>query len=82
VGANVVICANSVATTQAEAVKIVRKDGKVVLFGGLPKANPMTTLDGKKIHYGEIEIIVAFSHHPTIHKLALDLISRKIISAE
>jgi L-iditol 2-dehydrogenase len=82
VGADVVICANPVATTQTEAIKIVRKGGKVVLFGGLPKANPMTTLDGNKIHYGEIEVIGAFSYHPTIHKLALDLISRQIISAE
>jgi L-iditol 2-dehydrogenase len=82
VGADTVICANPVAQTQTEAVEIVRKKGKVILFGGLPKTNPMVTLNSNIIHYGEIEVMGAFSYHPTIHKLALDLLSRKVIPAE
>ncbi|RPJ24290.1 MAG: hypothetical protein EHM35_16500, partial [Planctomycetaceae bacterium] len=82
VGADIVICANPVAQTQTQAVEIVRKRGKVVLFGGLPKANPMVTLDSNRIHYGEIEIFGAFSYHPTMHELALDLIHRKVIPAD
>ena len=42
----------------------------------------MTTLDGNKIHYGEIEVIGAFSYHPTTHELAVDLLNRKVIPAE
>ena len=53
-GVDAVICANPVAATQTQAVEVVRKGGKVVLFGGLPKASPMTSLDGNRIHYGEI----------------------------
>jgi len=75
VGADIVVCANPVAQTQALGVEIVRKGGKVFLFGGLPKANPMTTLDGNRIHYGEIEVIGAFSYQPRFHKLALDLLA-------
>ncbi len=82
VGADTVICANPVTQTQTEAVEIVRKKGKVILFGGLPKTNPMVTLNSNIIHYGEIEVMGAFSYHPTIHKLALDLLSRKVIPAE
>lgn len=82
VGADIVICANPVAETQTQAVQIVRKRGKVILFGGLPKANPMVTLDSNRIHYGEIEIVGAFSYHPTAHQRALDLIHRKVIRAE
>jgi L-iditol 2-dehydrogenase len=82
VGADMVICANPVAQTQTQAVEIVRKRGKVILFGGLPKADPMVTLDGNRIHYGEIEVVGAFSYHPTMHKLALDLIHRKVIQAD
>jgi L-iditol 2-dehydrogenase len=82
VGADIVICANPVAQTQTEAVEIVRKRGKVVLFGGLPKANPLVTLDSNRIHYGEIEVFGAFSYHPTVHALALDLIYRKVIPAD
>ncbi|GAB4540903.1 MAG: zinc-dependent dehydrogenase [Anaerolineae bacterium] len=81
-GADVVVCANPVASTQTQAVEMVRKRGKVVLFGGLPKANPMTTLDGNIIHYGEIEVVGAFSYHPTYHELALDLLKRGVIPAD
>ena len=81
-GADIVICANPVAGTQTQAVEIVRKGGKVILFGGLPKANPMTTLDGNRIHYNEIEVIGSFSYHPTVHELALRLLANKIIPAE
>jgi L-iditol 2-dehydrogenase len=81
-GASIVICANPVAATQAQAVEIARKGGRVVLFGGLPKADPMTTLDSNLIHYGEIEVVGAFSYHPTMHQLALDLLARKVIPAE
>jgi L-iditol 2-dehydrogenase len=82
VGADIVICANPVAATQTEAVEIVRKGGRVVLFGGLPKADPMTKLDGNKIHYGEIEVVGAFSYHPTFHAMALDLLDRGLIPAD
>jgi L-iditol 2-dehydrogenase len=81
-GADIVICANPVAATQTQAVEIVRKGGRVVLFGGLPKADPMTTLDSNRIHYGEIEVVGAFSYHPAFHELALDALERKLISAD
>jgi L-iditol 2-dehydrogenase len=82
VGADIVICANPIAETQTQAVQIVRKRGKVVLFGGLPKAHPLVTLDSNRIHYGEIEVVGAFSYHPTVHQRALDLIRRKVIDAD
>jgi L-iditol 2-dehydrogenase len=82
VGADIVICANPIAETQTQAVQIVRKRGKVVLFGGLPKAHPLVTLDSNRIHYGEIEVVGAFSYHPTMHQRALDLIRRKVIDAD
>jgi L-iditol 2-dehydrogenase len=81
-GADIAICANPDASTQEAAVRMVRKGGKVVLFGGLPKASPMTTLDSNRIHYGEIEVIGAFSYHPTAHAMALDLFARKVIPIE
>ena len=81
-GADIVICANPVAETQRQAVEMVRKGGRVLLFGGLPKANPMTTLDGNKIHYGEVEVIGTFSYHPRIHRRALDLLADGTLPAE
>lgn len=81
-GAHIVVCANPIAATQTQAVEAVRKAGRVVLFGGLPKANPMASLDSNKIHYGEVEVVGAFSYHPTTHEMALDMLSRKLIPAE
>lgn len=82
IGADIAICANPIADTQAQAVEMVRKGGKVILFGGLPKAQPMTTLNGNLIHYGQIEVIGAFSYHPSAHKMALDLLAEGKLPAE
>jgi L-iditol 2-dehydrogenase len=81
-GADSVICANPIAATQTQAVEAVSKDGKVVLFGGLPKSNPMVTLDSNRIHYGEIEIIGSFSYHPSFHEKALEAIAQGQIPAD
>lgn len=81
-GADMVVCANPVAATQAQAVRMVRKGGRVVLFGGLPKADPSTTLDGNLIHYGDIAVVGAFSYHPTMHALALDVLQRGLVPAD
>lgn len=80
--ADTVICANPNASTHTLAVEIVKKGGKVVLFGGLPKSNPMTNLNSNIIHYGEIEVIGAFSYHPTTHKEVLDLFNDNVINTE
>jgi len=81
-GADIAICANPVAATHAQAVEFVRKRGKVLLFGGLPKNNPMTTLDGNRIHYNEISVIGTFSYHPSYHALALETIEHGIVKSE
>jgi L-iditol 2-dehydrogenase len=81
-GADIVVCANPVAATQTQAVEIVRKAGRVILFGGLPKDNPVTSLDGNRIHYGEIEVVGAFSYHPTFHESALELLDRKLLPSD
>jgi L-iditol 2-dehydrogenase len=80
-GADLAICANPVAATHAQAVELVRKRGTVVLFGGLPKASPSTTLDANRLHYGEIRVVGAFSYHPAFHALAVDVIARGSIDS-
>ncbi len=75
-GADIAICANPVAATHQQAVDAVRKRGTVVLFGGLPKAAPMTSLDANRIHYDEIRIVGSFSYRPDDHARALRLLER------
>jgi L-iditol 2-dehydrogenase len=81
-GVDIAICANPIAETQKQAVEAVRKRGRVVLFGGLPKNDPMTVLNANLIHYGEVQIVGAFSYHPVFHQMALNLIARGIIPAD
>ena len=81
-GADVVICANPVAATQTQAVEMTRRGGRIVLFGGLPKAQPMTRLDSNLIHYGERVVLGAFSYHPRFHEEALDMLARQRVPAD
>lgn len=61
-GADVVICAVPNAAAQQQALELVKKRGRVVIYGGLPKDSPMTALDSNKIHYNEIMVLGAFSY--------------------
>lgn len=81
-GADVAVVANPVKETQSQAVNIVRKRGRVGLFGGLPKQDPITHLDSNRIHYDELWILGNFSYHPRIHADALDLLDRGLIDAD
>jgi len=80
-GADVVVCANPVAATQTQAVELARRGARIVLFGGLPKANPMVSLNANLIHYGEQVVLGAFSYHPSFHEEALRVLQRKTVDA-
>ncbi|MDO5139432.1 MAG: zinc-binding dehydrogenase [Oscillospiraceae bacterium] len=54
-GADKVISATPVNSTQAQAIHMVRKGGLVVFFGGVPKGS-LTELDTNLIHYNNIWI--------------------------
>jgi L-iditol 2-dehydrogenase len=81
-GADVAIVATPVAATQAQAVEAVRKRGRVIFFGGLPKTNPLTTVNGNLIHYNELHVVGAFSYPAWIHQKALEVIASGKIHAE
>ncbi len=82
VGADIAICANPIAQTQSDAVMLVRKGGKVMLFGGLPKADPWVRLDANRIHYGQIQVIGSFSYLPAMHARALEMLARGQLPAD
>jgi L-iditol 2-dehydrogenase len=82
IGADVVICANPNATTHEQAVEMSRKRGSIVLFGGLPRSSPMTTLNGNTVHYNELRVIGAFSYRKETHEQALRLIEGGAIHPE
>lgn len=81
-GVDLAVCANPVTATQEQAVESVRKRGRVVLFGGVPKTEPMTSLNSNIIHYDEIEVVGAFSYETRHHIKALEAIRTKALHAE
>lgn len=79
-GADVVITACPSGQAQADALSLVRKRGKVILFGGIPK-DKKPFLDTNLIHYKEIEIYGASAYTPIYNKKALDLVTSGRINA-
>lgn len=81
VGADIIICANPVTSTQEQAVEMARKRGIIVLFGGVPKSNPMTSLNSNLIHYNELTVTGAFSYPSCGLRDALSYLNEKKITA-
>lgn len=81
-GVDLAVCANPVTATQEQAVQSVRKRGRVVLFGGVPKTSPMTSVNSNTIHYNEIDLVGAFSYETRHHLKALEAIRTKVFTPE
>lgn len=79
-GADVVITACPAGQAQTDAIQLVRKRGKVILFGGIAKGQT-PSIDTNRIHYNEINIFGASAYTPTTNKKAYELISSGRIKA-
>ena len=74
-GADVVITAAPAPAAIMQSVHLVRKRGRIGVFGGLPAAQSEVSLDMNRIHYGEIRLVGNFSYHPDYHRRALELLA-------
>lgn len=81
-GADIVISAVPSVRPQQQALTMVRKRGRVIIYGGTPKAAETTTLNSNLIHYNEITITGAFSYPATGLADALSAISTNKINAD
>lgn len=81
-GADVVIVACSVAAAQTDALELAARRGRLEFFGGLPKDNPFTTLNGNLIHYKELTISGSFSEKRSDFEHAQELIMSGKFPAE
>ena len=82
IGADFVICAVPTVAVQQQAIEMVRKRGSVIIYGGVPPAKGVTSLNSNLIHYNEITITGAFSYPATGLSDALCAIQMGKISAE
>jgi L-iditol 2-dehydrogenase len=74
-GADVVIVATGSAVAQQQAVAMAARRGRISFFGGLPKDDPMVTLDANLVHYRELTIVGANGSSPAQNAEALRLIA-------
>lgn len=81
-GVDVAIIASPSVQAQAQGLDILRKRGRLVIFGGVSAENPFTTLDSNKIHYNEIAVLGSFAYGPNNFKKAFDIVANKMIHTE
>ncbi|MCL2351605.1 MAG: alcohol dehydrogenase catalytic domain-containing protein [Firmicutes bacterium] len=65
IGADIVIIAVPSVAPQRQALELARKRGRVVIYGGVPRSDEMTTINSNTIHYREITLTGAFSYPAT-----------------
>lgn len=75
IGPSVIITAAPSGAAQEQAISLVRPGGRVSFFGGLPKDNPLITVDSNVVHYRELILAGANGSSPAQNREALELIS-------
>ncbi|MDR1511021.1 MAG: alcohol dehydrogenase catalytic domain-containing protein [Synergistaceae bacterium] len=81
-GADIVILALPTVVVQDQALRIVRKRGKIVIYGGVPKDKEISQLNSNLIHYNEIEVTGSFSYSATGLSDALSALNSGVIHAD
>ncbi|MFG2074161.1 L-iditol 2-dehydrogenase [Nonomuraea maritima] len=79
-GADVVITAAASGAAQEQAVRMAARQGRVSFFGGLPKDNPIISLDSNLVHYRELTIVGANGSSPAHNAEALRLVAEGAVT--
>jgi L-iditol 2-dehydrogenase len=74
-GASVVIVAAPSHRAQEQAVTLAARRGRISFFGGLPKTDPVISLDANAVHYRELTIVGAYGSRPDHNRQALELVA-------
>jgi L-iditol 2-dehydrogenase len=74
-GVDVAITAAAAGITQEQALQYVARQGRISFFGGLPKDNPVISVDSNVVHYRDLTIVGANGSNPQHNDHALQLIS-------
>jgi L-iditol 2-dehydrogenase len=77
-GADVAIEAIGLPATWEQALRLVRKGGTVLEFGGCPPGTEIK-VNAEMLHYGELTVLGAFHATPLHFRKALDMIASRTI---
>jgi L-iditol 2-dehydrogenase len=81
-GAECIIVACSSNQAQEDALRMAKKRGRIVYFGGLPKTKPTISFASNYLHYGELEIYGAYASTYKQQQMALAMIRSGTLSAD
>jgi L-iditol 2-dehydrogenase len=81
-GADVVITATGAGQAQEQALEMAARRGRISLFGGLPRDNPIIRFDSNLVHYQELFVLGAYGSAPHHNREALALISSGAVPVE
>jgi L-iditol 2-dehydrogenase len=81
-GADVVITANPSPQSQIDAVKIAKKGGRILLFGGLPREHSNNPIDTNLVHYNALQVMGTTIFAPRHQRIALQLLASGRIRGE
>lgn len=74
-GASVVVVAAAAGAVQELAPELAARRGRISFFGGLPRDDPLVTVDSNAIHYRELTIVGANGSSPSHNARALAAIA-------
>jgi L-iditol 2-dehydrogenase len=81
-GVDVAITATAAGAAQEQALQMIARQGRLSMFGGLPKDKPTITLDSNLVHYRELTIVGANGSSPAHNARALDLIATGVLPVD
>jgi L-iditol 2-dehydrogenase len=81
-GVDVAITATAAGVAQEQALQMLARQGRMSLFGGLPKDKPTITLDSNLVHYRELLLVGANGSSPAHTKQALDYIASGLVPVD
>ena len=81
-GVDVAITATAAGVAQEQALLMLARQGRMSLFGGLPKDKPTITLDSNLVHYRELLLVGANGSSPAHNKQALDYIASGLVPVD
>ena len=81
-GVDVAITATAAGAAQEQALQMLARQGRLSLFGGLPKDKPTITLDSNLVHYRELTLVGANGSSPSHNAMALDYIATGRVPVE
>jgi len=81
-GVDVAITAAASGVAQVQAMEMAAPGARISFFGGLPKDDPIISVDSNKVHYRELSLVGANGSSPSHNARALAMIGSGLVPVD